>query len=106
MRTWNWWAKGFILVPIEAGTKPLEDRPNWGEYALARVGDTIVWNDRVKTRIEVIRHYQSFKLMLAIEKPECFYPGASREVVLGALRSMYRTTPDKGVLCFELERIN
>lgn len=106
MNVWNWWVRREFLDPISSGTKPLEARLNRGEFARARVGDVVMWNDRVKTRIKAVRRYQSFKVMLAIEKPEGFYPGANRDMVLSALRGMYRTEPTQGVLCFELERIN
>lgn len=101
-----WWVKRQFVLRIQDGSKPLETRPNWGEYSTAKVGDVIIWNDWVRTQITDIRHYQSFKKMLDHERPEGFYPGATRDVVLGALRGMYRTTPDKGVLCFELKGIS
>lgn len=105
MNIWYWWVKRQFVIPINAGTKPLEARPNVGEYALAQVGDTVVWNDSVQTRIRAVRRYVSFKAMLDYENPTGFYPGATRDVVLTALRGMYRNAPCGGVLVFELERI-
>lgn len=103
--TWRWWVQGRFLVLIQAGTKPLEARPRKGEFAQARVDDVVVWNDQVSTRIKAIRIYASFKVMLDHENPAGFYPGATRDVVLTALRGMYRNAPRGGVLVFELERI-
>ncbi len=105
-KEWDWWVKGFILITLEQGLKDLETRPNRGEAALVRVGDVIRFNGTVRRRVKAIRRYQSFKVMLAIEKSERFYPGVTGDVVLGAIRGMYRTNPEQGVLCFELEHIN
>ncbi len=95
-----------FLNQVEQGLKPLEARQNLGELAQARVGDRVIWNDRVETRIKAIRRYRSFEVMLALEKPEDFYPGATREVMLSILRDIYPTDSARGVLCFELELIN
>jgi ASC-1-like (ASCH) protein len=105
-REWDWWVKSFILLSIEQGRKDLETRPNRGEAAGVQVGDIICFNKSVRRRVIAIRRYQSYKAMLAVEKSERFYPDATRDVILGALRGMYRTDPEQGVFCFELERIS
>ncbi|QQR78812.1 MAG: hypothetical protein IPJ68_00835 [Candidatus Moraniibacteriota bacterium] len=72
-REWDWWVKSFILLPIEQGRKDLETRPNRGEAARVQVGDIICFNRSVRRRVIAIRHYQSFKTMLVVEKSERFY---------------------------------
>lgn len=106
MNVWYWWVKKEFSSLIATGAKPLEARLNVGEFARARVGDRVIWNVWCQTEIKAIRRYRSFDIMLAIEKPDGFYPGATQEAILEVLHRIYPRDTDRGVICFELEVIN
>lgn len=101
MAQWNWRVAQWAL-PLFCRGKDLEIRLNRGEAAEVAVGDMIRFNNQVAFRVRLIRHYESFEMMLARERTRRIAPGFSRGEILEGLRELY---PDRGtleVLVFEL----
>lgn len=92
-----------VIRLFEIG-KPLEVRPAWGQASKVRVGDTLIFNDRVIRRVRAIRRYSNLVAMLAAEDYRRIHPEiGSADELLQILRSIFRAEAEAcGILVFEL----
>lgn len=95
---------------IESGGKTLEARLNYSFLRNVKIGDILIlfWESRaVRSRINAIRHYDSFKEMLDNEDVNLLLPGLSKDKVLEEFEKIYpdwKVKKNKGVLVFSFEK--
>ncbi len=98
------WIRDQYLMQIVRGEKTVEVRVCYPNIVRLKVGDVIHLNDRYPAQIRRIANYRSFPHLLETEDPSKIAPGASKEELLAALRSIY--PPEKeslGAIAVELE---
>ncbi|MES2225955.1 MAG: hypothetical protein V4480_04090 [Patescibacteria group bacterium] len=99
----EWWVKAPILPLFDRG-KDLEVRVKAGFFLSAKVGDTIVFNQRIKRRLKAIRIYPSFCAMFENEDHARILPGHGLDQIQQLFHDIYPPEREKkGVYVFELE---
>ena len=93
-----WW----ILALFDQG-KDLEVRPETRRTAQVKKGDTVIFNNHVRRRVNDIRIYPNFETVLRRENALRIVPGKTAEEILAGLRKMYPNN-QRRILVFELTR--
>lgn len=95
---------------IESKGKTLEARLNYPFLRDAKTGDTLTlfWeSNAIHTKINAIRHYNSFKEMLDKEDIGLLLPGFSKKRALVEYEKIYpswKVKKNKGILVFSFEK--
>lgn len=98
------WTRDQYLIQILRGEKTIEVRVGYPNIVRLKVGDVIRLNDRYPAQIRRIAHYRSFDHLLETEDPSRIAPGASKEELQAALRSIYPPGKEPlGAVAIELE---
>ncbi len=102
------WIKDEYLLQILDGRKTVEVRVAYNNIARLQAGDILLLNDRHRYLITNIRHYPTFKAMVAAENPAAIAPDLpGREALLAACQVIY--PPEKealGVVALEITATN
>lgn len=95
---------------IQSGEKKLEARLNYPFLRNIKIGDSIVFyweSEFFPTKVNAVRHYNSFEEMLNSENVGLLLPGFSKEVALREYQKIYsedKIKKNSGILVISFEK--
>ena len=100
------WVKSWILPQIESGRKSLEVRMPSRYMDSIEVGDTLVFNEKVRRYVKAVRKHRNIEELLLQENSFKILPGHDYALLQDRFAQMWEPGRDrKGVLVFEMEPV-